>query len=40
MPVTASKLYDYLQCVHRPWRDAWGPQGEKNPETNPFVEGA
>ena len=36
--ITASKLYDYLQCKHKVWRDAWGPQEEKNPETNPFVE--
>lgn len=36
--ITASKLYDYIQCPHRVWRDAHGPQGEKNPETNPFVE--
>ena len=36
--ITASKLYDYLQCKHRVWRDLYGPQEEKNPETNPFVE--
>jgi predicted RecB family nuclease len=36
--ITASKLYDYLQCVHRPWRDVYGPMGEKSKETNPFVE--
>jgi len=38
MYITASKLYDYLQCQHRPWRDIWGPQDEKIKETNPFVE--
>lgn len=36
--ITASKLYDYLQCPHRIWRDAYGPQDEKIQETNPFVE--
>lgn len=38
MLITASKLYDYLQCHHRVWRDLYGPQAEKNPEPNPFVE--
>jgi len=38
MAVTASKLYDYLQCPHRVWRDEHGPQDEKNPEPNPFVQ--
>ncbi|MEO8038997.1 MAG: TM0106 family RecB-like putative nuclease [Betaproteobacteria bacterium] len=38
MAVTASKLYDYLQCPHRVWRDAHGPQGERDPEPNPFVQ--
>ncbi|HBU27944.1 TPA: hypothetical protein DEB00_02400 [Candidatus Uhrbacteria bacterium] len=38
MYITASKLYDYIQCPHRPWRDIWGPQEEKIQETNPFVE--
>lgn len=38
MTVTASKLYDYFQCPHRVWRDIYGPQKEKNPETNPFVQ--
>ncbi|MBU1911711.1 TM0106 family RecB-like putative nuclease [Patescibacteria group bacterium] len=36
--ITASKLYDYIQCPHRIWRDANGPQEEKIDETNPFVE--
>ena len=36
--ITASKLYDYLQCPHRVWRDIYGPQNEKTQETNPFVE--
>ena len=35
--LTASKLYDYLQCPHRVWRDIHGPQEEKILETNPFV---
>lgn len=38
MYITASKLYDYLQCKHRVWRDIYGPQEEKIKETNPFVE--
>lgn len=36
--ITASKLYDYLQCPHRVWRDIYGPQDEKIKEINPFVE--
>ncbi len=36
--VTASILYDYLQCPHKVWRDAHGPQEEKIKETNPFVQ--
>lgn len=38
MKITASKLYNYTQCKHRVWRDANGPQAEKNPEDNPFVK--
>lgn len=38
MNITASKLYDYLQCSHRVWRDEYGPQDEKIKETNPFVQ--
>jgi hypothetical protein len=38
MPITASKLYDYLQCPHRVWRDAHSTQDEKIQEANPFVE--
>ncbi len=36
--VTASKLYDYIQCPHRIWRDEYGPEEEKIKETNPFVQ--
>lgn len=36
--ITASKLYSYIQCPHRVWRDVWGPQDEKIQETNPFVQ--
>lgn len=36
--LTASKLYNYLQCPHRVWRDVYGNQNEKIQETNPFVE--
>lgn len=28
--ITASKLYDYLQCPHRVWRDIHGPQEKIN----------
>jgi len=38
MLITASKLYDYLKCPHRIWRDIYGPQKEKIIETNPFVQ--
>lgn len=38
MNITASKLYDYTQCPHKVWRDAYGPQEEKIQEVNPFVE--
>lgn len=36
--VTGTKLYDYIQCPHRVWRDVYGPQEEKIKETNPFVQ--
>lgn len=36
--ITASKLYDYIQCPHKVWRDVYGPQNEKIQEANPFVE--
>jgi predicted RecB family nuclease len=36
--ITASILYDYIQCPHKVWRDIYGPQEEKIQETNPFVE--
>ncbi len=36
--ITASKLYDYIQCPHKVWRDIYGPQDEKIQEINPFVE--
>lgn len=38
MTISASTIYNYLQCPHRPWRDKFGPQDEKIQETNPFVE--
>lgn len=38
MYVTASKLYDYMQCPHKVWRDVYGPKEEKIQETNPFVK--
>ena len=36
--ITASRLYDYLQCPHKVWRDVYGPQEEKIKEDNPFVQ--
>lgn len=36
--ITASKLYNFIQCEHRVWRDEYGPKEEKIKETNPFVE--
>lgn len=36
--ITGSKLYDYIQCPHRVWRDVYGPMDEKILEPNPFVE--
>lgn len=38
MYITASKLYDYIQCPHKVWRDKYGDQSEKIQESNPFVE--
>ncbi len=38
MNITASKLYDYIQCPHRIWRDIYGPQDEKSKEINSFVQ--
>lgn len=37
MFITASKLYNYLQCPHRVWRDIYGPKEERM-ETNEFVK--
>lgn len=38
MFITASRLYDFIQCPHKVWRDVYGPQEEKTDEKNPFVE--
>jgi len=38
MYITASKLYDYIQCSHRVWRDLYGPQEEKDPQPNAFLQ--
>jgi predicted RecB family nuclease len=38
MIITASRLYDYIICPHKVWRDIHGPQKERIVETNPFVE--
>lgn len=36
--ITASKLYDFIKCPHKIWRDIYGPQEEKIKEANPFIE--
>lgn len=36
--LTASILYDYIKCPHRPWRDQYGPQDEKGADDNPFLQ--
>ncbi|HBZ35956.1 MAG TPA: hypothetical protein DEO33_06035 [Rikenellaceae bacterium] len=36
--VTSSRLYDFMQCPHKVWRDIYGPQEEKIDEKNPFIE--
>ena len=38
MRISASLLYNYIQCKHRVWRDLYGPQDEKDPDPNPFVQ--
>ena len=38
MYITASKLFNYIQCQHRVWRDVNGPLDEKASEPNPFVQ--
>ena len=38
MNITASKIYDYIKCPHKVWRDVYGPQEEKIKEISPFVQ--
>jgi len=38
MIVTSGKLYDYLCCPHKFWRDIYGPQEKNNQEINLFVK--
>jgi len=38
MGITASQLYNYIQCPHRVWRDIYGPQDEKQSEGNAFLQ--
>ena len=38
MLITATKLYDYIRCPHKVWRDEHGPLEEKAEEANPFVK--
>lgn len=32
-PITASLLYDLIQCPHRPWMDLFGDQTKRDPES-------
>lgn len=36
--ITASILYNYINCPHRVWRDLHGPMDEKVEEDNPFLQ--
>jgi len=36
--ITASKLYDYIKCPHKIWRDIHGPQEEKTQDPNDFIK--
>lgn len=36
--ITPSLLLDHLRCVHKVWRDKYGPQGEFVDEENPFLK--
>lgn len=38
MNLSASILYNFIKCPHRPWRDLYGPQDERAAEDNPFVQ--
>lgn len=38
MRITASVLYNYIQCPHKVWRDKYGPQEEKDQEANAFLQ--
>ena len=38
MYITASLLYNFIQCPHRVWRDIYGPQDERVEEENSFVK--
>ena len=36
--LSASTLFNFIQCSHRVWRDVYGPLDEKVLEPNPFVQ--
>jgi len=38
MNITASKLYNYIQCPHCVWSDIYGFQDEKQDEENAFLQ--
>ncbi len=38
MKITADKLYNYIQCPHRVWRDIFGPKEERLKGVNLFVQ--
>jgi len=37
-PITPQLLLDHLRCVHKVWRDKYGPQSEKTDDDNPFLK--
>jgi len=38
MYLSASTIYDYLQCPYKVWSDIYGDKDKKEQEINPFVE--
>ena len=36
--ITPSLLLDHLRCVHKVWRDKYGPRSEFEAEANPFLK--
>ena len=36
--ITPSLLLDHMRCVHKVWRDNYGPKAEFNDDANPFLQ--